>query len=101
MANILLVGEDRTRTGGFKSLLAMDGHRVSQVREAERWREAEKDAATEVVVLAAADPAFYLSPAKGTVHGFPAPVLLVQPLLGRQLVHLDSVRPAPVVDSPR
>jgi len=38
VANILLVGEDRTRTAGFKSLLAMDGHRVFPVRESARWR---------------------------------------------------------------
>ena len=78
MANILLVGEDRTRTAGFKSLLAMDGHRVFPVRESARWREIEKEAAPEVVVLAAADPASYLAPARASGHGFPAPVLLVQ-----------------------
>jgi putative nucleotidyltransferase with HDIG domain len=78
VANILLVGEDRTRTAGFKSLLAMDGHRVFPVRESERWREAEKDAAPEVIVLAAADPASYLAPRRSAAHGFPAPILLVQ-----------------------
>lgn len=78
MANILLVGEDRTRTAGFKSLLTMDGHRVFPVRESERWREAEKEAAPEIVVLAAADPASYLTPARSAPHGFPAPVLLIQ-----------------------
>src|SRR5262245_9439265 len=56
----------------------MDGPRGFPVRESERWREAEKDAAPEVVVLAAADPALYLSPAKASTHGFAAPVLLVQ-----------------------
>ena len=78
MANILLVGEDRNRTAGFRSLLAMDGHRVLPVREASRWREAEREAASEVVVLAVAEPASYLAPTRAASHGFPAPVLLVQ-----------------------
>jgi putative nucleotidyltransferase with HDIG domain len=78
VANILLVGDDRSRTAGFKSLLAMDGHRVFPVRDAERWRDAEKDASPEVIVLAAADPALYLAATGTGTHGFPAPVLLVQ-----------------------
>ena len=56
----------------------MDGHRVLPVRDAERWRDAEREAASEVVVLAVADPAAYLAPTRAVAHGFPAPVLLVQ-----------------------
>ena len=78
MANVLLVGEDRARTAGFKSLLTQDGHRVVPVREAERWRDVEREAASEVVVLAVGDPSAYLAPVRAVPHGFPAPVLLVQ-----------------------
>ena len=78
MANILLVGEDPGRTAGFKSLLSLDGHRVTPVKDLARWRAAELDVAPEVVVAAIAESAACLPAVEGKPHGFPAPVLLVQ-----------------------
>jgi putative nucleotidyltransferase with HDIG domain len=77
VANILLVGEDKERTGGVKSLLALDGHRVSISREVSRWRDDERASSPEIVVAAVALPAAVLSLPLGGPRGLQPPILFV------------------------
>jgi putative nucleotidyltransferase with HDIG domain len=77
VANVLLVGEDRERTSEVKSLLGLDGHRVTVAREVSRWREDESAASPEIVVAAVATPDTVLSVPMGRVRGFAPPILFV------------------------
>ncbi len=77
MANVLLVGEDRERTSEVKSLLGLDGHRVTVARDVSRWREDESASSPEVVVAAVAVPDAVLSVPMGRARGFAPPILFV------------------------
>lgn len=77
MATILLIGDDKERTGGVRSLLALDGHRVAAVRDVPRWRDDERAMSPEIVVAAVATPNAVLSVPMGGVHGFAPPILFV------------------------
>jgi len=77
VANILLIGDDRERTGGVKSLLARDGHRVTTTTDVARWRSEERASAPEVVVAAVAAPEEVLSAPLGGSRGFAPPILFV------------------------
>ena len=77
MAHVLLIGDDKERTGEVKNLLAADGHRVVFAREVSRWREDEKFAAPEVVVAAVATPDAVLSVPMGGARGFAPAILFV------------------------
>ena len=77
MAHVLLVGDDRDRTAGVKSLLALDGHRVAFARDVSRWREDERAASPEVVIAAVATQDAVLSVPMGGSRGFAPPILFV------------------------
>lgn len=78
LASLLVVGDDKDRIGGVKSLLALDGHRVTTARDLAHWRDSERDAAPEVVVAAVSRPESVLSVPLGGARGFAAPILFVQ-----------------------
>jgi putative nucleotidyltransferase with HDIG domain len=76
VATILLIGDDKERTGGLKPLLASDGHRVAVARDVARWREEERAVTPEVVVAAVDAPDAVLSvPLQGA--RFAPPILFV------------------------
>jgi putative nucleotidyltransferase with HDIG domain len=77
VANVLLVGEERERTSEVRSLLALDGHRVSVTRHVSRWREDESATGSEVVIAAVATPDAVLSVPMGRARGFAPPILFV------------------------
>ena len=77
MAHVLLVGDDRNRTLGVKSLLALDGHSVSIARNISRWREDERSESPEIIVAAVPTPDAVLSVPMGGSRGFAPPILFV------------------------
>ena len=77
MANVLLVGDDKERTGGVKSLLALDGHRVTLASQVSRWREQERASSPEVVVASVERADSVLSVPLGGLRGFAPPILFV------------------------
>ena len=78
MSRILLVGQDRERARGVRSLLRQDGHDVTWTRAVPRWRELEHEIRPELVVAAvgSAEPVF--AACRRSARGFPAPLLFVQ-----------------------
>lgn len=78
MAGILLLGPDRTRTGGLRTLLREDGHRVKWLRTVKDWPEIERGYLPELVVAAVESTDSVLIPGKGGARRFPAPLLFVQ-----------------------
>jgi HD-GYP domain-containing protein (c-di-GMP phosphodiesterase class II) len=78
MADILLLGHERDRATGIRSLLRQDGHAVAWTRDAAAWRESERETLPEVVVVATADLDPLRVAAARPPRGFPAPLLLVQ-----------------------
>jgi len=77
VAQVLLVGDDRDRTSGVKSLLALDGHSVATAKDVSRWRDQEKSASPEIIVAAVATPDAVLSVPMGGSRGFAPPILFV------------------------
>ena len=77
MAHVLLVGDDRDRTSGVKSLLAQDGHSVAMARDISHWRDEERSASPEIIVAAVATPDNVLSVPMGGSRGFAPPILFV------------------------
>jgi putative nucleotidyltransferase with HDIG domain len=77
VANVLVVGDDKDRTGGVKSLLALDGHRLATSRELSRWRDDERASSAEIVVAAVAHPSAVLSVPLGGPRGLQPPILFV------------------------
>lgn len=92
MGKVLLVGPDRDRAAGLRSLLREDGHAVRWLRSLEQWREAERIERPEVVVAAVASVDAVLGVRGSRPRGFAAPLLFVRnesdPTL-REL-HLDD-----------
>ena len=78
MANVLLVGPDRQRVGGVRSLLRLDGHQVSILRREEQWRDAEKDIRPDLIVAAVRSTDPLLDVRGRAASRFPAPLLFVQ-----------------------
>ncbi len=78
MADILLVGPQRDRVSGVRSLLRQDGHQVSCLRRIEQWREAEREIRPDLVVAAVENTDSVLDIRGGRARGFPAPLLFVQ-----------------------
>lgn len=78
MADILLLGGEKDRAGGIKSLLNQDGHRVVVERCVERWRERERELAPDLLVAAVGTVDPVLAAAGRPARGFPAPLLFVQ-----------------------
>ncbi len=78
MADILLVGDERARAVGVRSLLRQDGHAVTWLQTVESWREVERERLPELIVAPVRSAAPVLSARGRAPHGFPAPILLVQ-----------------------
>jgi putative nucleotidyltransferase with HDIG domain len=77
VANLLLVGSERERTGGIREILGQDGHRVVLVKDPRRWHESERAESPEVVVAAVAAPEEMLGVPLGGRRGLAAPILFV------------------------
>lgn len=78
MARILLIGSGRERAAGLRTLLRHDGHHVTWLRSVGDWREQERDQRPDVVVAAVDSPDGMFAASGPSLHGFPAPLLLVQ-----------------------
>jgi putative nucleotidyltransferase with HDIG domain len=78
VAGILLMGPDKERTAGIRSLLRQDGHRVTLLRSVEGWRVKEKEVRPDLVIAAVESAQNVLSDPGRPGRGFPAPLLLVQ-----------------------
>jgi HD-GYP domain-containing protein (c-di-GMP phosphodiesterase class II) len=80
MARVLLLGPDRERAAGIRSLLRRDGHIVTWLRSVEGWREREREERPDVVVAPVGSPDEVVSraPRVPATAGFPPPLLLVQ-----------------------
>lgn len=77
MSEILLIGEDRDRAGGLRSLLRRDGHRVTWLRDVRAWTDVEREVRPEIVVAAVGPQEDVYAAAGPPVRGFPAPLLVV------------------------
>ena len=94
MARVLLLGPERQRAVGLRSLLAGDGHRVTWLRSLEGWLTHERDCGPDIIVAAASRTDRVLAMADRSAGSFPAPLLFVQqegefprdPYLQRRLV---------------
>jgi len=78
VARILLLGPDRDRAGGLRSLLRQDSHEIHWRRSVERWLDAERDFVPELVVAAVRSTESVLRGRAPARRGFPAPLLFVQ-----------------------
>jgi HD-GYP domain-containing protein (c-di-GMP phosphodiesterase class II) len=79
MGRILLIGPERQRAVGVRSLLRQDGHQVVWIRSTDRWRLHEREVQPDLVVAATATPEGILSCHQSrTLRGFAAPLLFVQ-----------------------
>ncbi len=78
MARILLLGPNRERAAGVRSLLGQDGHEVIWTRSTETWRAWERKTLPELIVVAVGSTDRVLAAASETGHGFPPPLLFVQ-----------------------
>ncbi len=78
MAKVLLVGPNRERTGGIRSLLKEDGHEVRLERSIGSWRRAESETLPELVIATVADSCKMLQETGRPLRGFPPPLLFVR-----------------------
>jgi putative nucleotidyltransferase with HDIG domain len=76
VANILLLGGGRSCAAGVRKILSQDGHRVRRLRNAELWREIERETRPELIV-SADDPGMVLPVAGRAGRGFAPPLLFV------------------------
>jgi putative nucleotidyltransferase with HDIG domain len=77
VAETLLLGPDKERIGGLRSLLRQDGHRVSWSPDLEGWRDTEREVRPELIIAAVPDAEPVVSQPGRPVRGFPAPLLFV------------------------
>ncbi len=77
MTRILLVGADRNRAGGVRSILREGGYRVKQCRSVARWSETERDVRPDLVVAAVDSIAPVIAAGRATGRGFRTPILWV------------------------
>ena len=78
MASILLIGSNRDRVSGLRSLLRHDGHQVSCLRRENQWRVAEQEIRPDLVIAAVEDTDDVLDVHGRDAAGFPPPLLFVQ-----------------------
>jgi HD-GYP domain-containing protein (c-di-GMP phosphodiesterase class II) len=78
VAKVLLVGPNRERTVGIRSLLRDDGHIVSLLRSVSSWRDAESEVLPDLVIAAVNDCDSMLRRSGRPPRGFPPPLLFVQ-----------------------
>jgi putative two-component system response regulator len=77
MARVLLLGDDKERISGVRSLLRQDRHHVHWVREVDTWQEREREYQPELVIAAVGSVESVLAGARRSGSGFQAPVLIV------------------------
>ena len=77
MARVLLLGPDRQRAAGLRSLLARDGHHVTWLRSLESWATHERESQPDLV-LAAVAPTEAVLAGDRPGAGFAAPLLFLQ-----------------------
>jgi len=77
MSTILLVGADRNRTGGVRSILRGGGYRVRQCRSVAQWSDYEREVAPDLVVAAVESIVPVIAAGRATGRGFRTPVLWV------------------------
>ncbi len=77
MTRILLIGADRKRAGGVRSILRDGGYRVKQCRSVARWSETERDVQPDLVVAAVDSIAPVIAAGRATGRGFRTPILWV------------------------
>lgn len=77
MAGILLLGTDKDRASGIRSMLREDGHEVTWHRRLENWPQREHEVAPELVVATVDDLNQVLAVPGRRQKGFPAPILFV------------------------
>jgi len=78
MPKIMLIGKNRERTSGIKSLLRQDGHQVSLVRVVEGWQEREEQLQPDLVIAAVDSTESVLAEGGRAMSGFPPPLLFAQ-----------------------
>jgi HD-GYP domain-containing protein (c-di-GMP phosphodiesterase class II) len=78
MARILLIGPERDRASGVRTLLRQERHHVTWSRAVSRWREEERDQRPDLIVAAVRSPDELFAVGGSPPAGFPPPLLLVQ-----------------------
>jgi HD-GYP domain-containing protein (c-di-GMP phosphodiesterase class II) len=78
MARIMLMGPDRGRTAGIRSILRQDGHRINVLRSVQGWRAKERELKPELIIAAVEAVDTVLSDQGRPARGFPAPLLFAQ-----------------------
>lgn len=78
MAEILLLGGDKSHTAGIRSLLRQDRHIVHLLRDAERWRHAASARDIELIVAAIRPSDRFSTTGDRWAEGFRPPILFVQ-----------------------
>jgi HD-GYP domain-containing protein (c-di-GMP phosphodiesterase class II) len=78
MARIMLMGPDRGRTAGIRTILRQDCHRVSILRSVEGWRTGERELKPELIIAAVESAEEVLADRDRPARGFPAPLLFAQ-----------------------
>jgi len=77
MTRVLLVGTNRKRAGGVRSILRDGGYRVKQCRSVARWSDYERDAQPDLVVAAVDSIAPVIAAGESSGRGFRTPILWV------------------------
>lgn len=78
MASILLLGQDKDRASGLRSLLRQDGHQICHTRTLHDWREREREVLPDLVIAEVDNPSHVLTAPGRPLRGFSAALLLVQ-----------------------
>jgi putative nucleotidyltransferase with HDIG domain len=78
MSGILLVGRDRERARGVRTLLRQDGHEVTWTRAVPRWRDLEQEVRPDLVIAAVSSAGGVFEACRRSARGFPPPLLFVQ-----------------------
>jgi putative nucleotidyltransferase with HDIG domain len=78
MAKVLLIGPEKDRTAGIRTLLRRDGHQVTPFRSVEGWRLREREVRPELVIAAVDSTDRVLADRDRPARGFPPPLLFVQ-----------------------
>jgi putative nucleotidyltransferase with HDIG domain len=78
VSGILLVGQDRERARGVRSLLRQDGHDVTWTRAVPHWRDLEQQIRPDLVVAAVSSTEAVFEACRRSARGFPAALLFVQ-----------------------
>ncbi len=78
MSKVLLIGPNRERASGIRSLLKEDGHEVAWSRVVQGWLDAEREILPDLVIAAVPECNRMLDARGRKAGGFPAPLLFIQ-----------------------